>query len=270
MSQNALFKSQHENFDPTNNNEINKSNRVKVIRQDRKNVEHLNCFFEAGNTKYQVIDINPFGLALRSNENLDLCMLRAGTLVIDTYEVAEPAIKFVRKTGENGDYIHAFEVIGEPISISRIDGVEKAKQFLGKLQSSIEADSKVPEQFSAKVLFIKNWLECLQSEINGLSEQIASYEVTSKSEYEDAIIELTGEYLNKALPADNAQLSVLLSGLSASQIKECVEYFRKKLYDLIYQAPFANRTFHKPLGYAGDYEMMNIMPDFHDLCHSIS
>lgn len=36
-------------------------------------------------------------------------------------------------------------------------------------------------------------------------------------------------------------------------------YMRRQLHALTLCAPFAHRTFHKPLGYAGDYEMVNMI-----------
>ena len=36
-------------------------------------------------------------------------------------------------------------------------------------------------------------------------------------------------------------------------------YMRRHLHPLVLCAPFANRTFQKPLGYAGDYEMVNMI-----------
>lgn len=39
----------------------------------------------------------------------------------------------------------------------------------------------------------------------------------------------------------------------------CKRYAQKELHPLIMQSPFVHRTFSKPLGYAGDYEMVNMM-----------
>ncbi len=36
-------------------------------------------------------------------------------------------------------------------------------------------------------------------------------------------------------------------------------YFQRKIHPLVMRAPFPHRTYHKPLGYAGDYEMMNMI-----------
>jgi extracellular factor (EF) 3-hydroxypalmitic acid methyl ester biosynthesis protein len=36
-------------------------------------------------------------------------------------------------------------------------------------------------------------------------------------------------------------------------------FVRRQIHPLVFSAPFAYRTFHKPLGYAGDYEMVNMI-----------
>jgi extracellular factor (EF) 3-hydroxypalmitic acid methyl ester biosynthesis protein len=36
-------------------------------------------------------------------------------------------------------------------------------------------------------------------------------------------------------------------------------FVRRQIHPLVFCAPFAYRTFHKPLGYAGDYEMVNMI-----------
>lgn len=36
-------------------------------------------------------------------------------------------------------------------------------------------------------------------------------------------------------------------------------FFRRQIHPLVLCSPFAHRTFYKPLGYAGDYEMVNMM-----------
>lgn len=36
-------------------------------------------------------------------------------------------------------------------------------------------------------------------------------------------------------------------------------FVRRQIHPLVFSAPFAYRTYHKPLGYAGDYEMVNMI-----------
>lgn len=47
--------------------------------------------------------------------------------------------------------------------------------------------------------------------------------------------------------------------IDLSQLDICKRFSRQELHPLMMQSPFAYRTFSKPLGYAGDYEMVNMM-----------
>ncbi len=40
-------------------------------------------------------------------------------------------------------------------------------------------------------------------------------------------------------------------------MKWATQFAREQVGYLVYGAPFANRAYYKPRGYAGDYEMMN-------------
>jgi extracellular factor (EF) 3-hydroxypalmitic acid methyl ester biosynthesis protein len=47
--------------------------------------------------------------------------------------------------------------------------------------------------------------------------------------------------------------------IEQSQLNICKRFAQQELHPLMMQSPFAHRTFSKPLGYAGDYEMVNMM-----------
>lgn len=55
------------------------------------------------------------------------------------------------------------------------------------------------------------------------------------------------------------QFSQVIQVQSDVTRRHSIEFLRRKLNHLIYQAPFAERVYTKPLGYAGDYEMMNLI-----------
>ncbi len=51
-----------------------------------------------------------------------------------------------------------------------------------------------------------------------------------------------------------------ISGQIEPELRPLHQHFAKRhLHSLIMCSPFAHRTFHKPLGYAGDYEMVNMI-----------
>lgn len=47
--------------------------------------------------------------------------------------------------------------------------------------------------------------------------------------------------------------------VNAPQVGVCKRFTQQELHPLMMQAPFGHRVFNKPLGYAGDYEMVNMM-----------
>jgi len=51
----------------------------------------------------------------------------------------------------------------------------------------------------------------------------------------------------------------LVERISPDQIPAHSRYMRQHLHHLVLNAPFAQRTFEKPLGYAGDYESVNMI-----------
>ncbi len=51
----------------------------------------------------------------------------------------------------------------------------------------------------------------------------------------------------------------IAKGISPDEQFPHMDYMRRHLHPLVLSAPFANRTFSKPRGYAGDYEMVNMI-----------
>jgi extracellular factor (EF) 3-hydroxypalmitic acid methyl ester biosynthesis protein len=51
----------------------------------------------------------------------------------------------------------------------------------------------------------------------------------------------------------------IAAGLNEESSPAHRSYIQRNLHEIVLCAPFANRTYHKPLGYPGDYEMVNMM-----------
>jgi len=55
------------------------------------------------------------------------------------------------------------------------------------------------------------------------------------------------------------QFEIEAKKVAPDQIDSCKRFAQQELHPLMMQSPFGYRTYHKPLGYAGDYEMVNMM-----------
>ena len=74
--------------------------------------------------------------------------------------------------------------------------------------------------------------------------------------------EVTNEFAQVVIPPVNElfkKFEVIAETIEADQRPAHESYLRQHLHSLVLCAPFAHRTFYKPLGYAGDYEMVNMI-----------
>jgi extracellular factor (EF) 3-hydroxypalmitic acid methyl ester biosynthesis protein len=74
--------------------------------------------------------------------------------------------------------------------------------------------------------------------------------------------EVTQAFAQVVIPAVDElfkKLEVIAEQIEGDQRPAHESYLRQHLHSLVLCAPFAHRTFYKPLGYAGDYEMVNMI-----------
>jgi extracellular factor (EF) 3-hydroxypalmitic acid methyl ester biosynthesis protein len=74
--------------------------------------------------------------------------------------------------------------------------------------------------------------------------------------------EVTQAFAQAVIPPVNElfkKFEVIAEQIADDQRPAHESYLRQHLHSLVLCAPFAHRTFYKPLGYAGDYEMVNMI-----------
>ena len=107
-------------------------------------------------------------------------------------------------------------------------------------------------EFSYDLCVYKQVFDTLDEEYSGESDEIRTL-------VQNAILETEGRkfitYLDKRLD----ELEDLVKDFSQQEHKTHGFYFRKQLWSFILCSPFMARTNLKPLGYAGDYRMMQMI-----------
>lgn len=245
----------HEEFDIS---EI-QADRKKVVRQDRLDMEDQNCFIQIGADTFKVANISPFGVAVFSEQSLKSNSEFHGIpIIFNNIEIANVHMKFVREVQSDKGLLSAFEILGEPVSMSRISAVQDSEGLIGSHKESLKKFDHIPSEFKAKVYEIKESLEELQDQVHQITSAIRTNDAVDFEDYEHVLVQMVGQHISDILPSKNDVLSSLIPQ-NSDLVKDCIEFFREKLKSIIYQSPFSDRVFHKPLGYAGDYEMMNII-----------
>ena len=101
-------------------------------------------------------------------------------------------------------------------------------------------------------LGLRLWLNQLQLEVQGSdSGDVLKMEV--------AVVDQIAPPVLKCMDALFERFENIAMGIPADLQAIHRSHMRRHLHPLVLAAPFAHRTFVKPLGYAGDYEMVNMI-----------
>lgn len=124
---------------------------------------------------------------------------------------------------------------------------------------AVTPDFKVAvSDFQMLLMDLRRWLD--QVELGVRSEPLgvrSEMERTVLRELEGRILPEVGEWMDR--------FDLVASGVLAESRAAHRAYARRLLHPLVLCSPFVYRTFQKPLGYAGDYEMVNmILRDPHE------
>jgi len=129
------------------------------------------------------------------------------------------------------------------------------KEFLGEWQKLY----KVSPKFKEVVADMHTFLTDLRLWIEQLELAIRPPRSIPSSKFEQ---QLASELAAQVLPPINAlfdKFETVAARVEPDLVPVHYVYVRRQLHPIVLCAPFAHRAFRKPLGYAGDYEMVNMM-----------
>jgi hypothetical protein len=264
---------------------IDEANRKKIIRQDRIPVEPHTCFLVFQNFKLELINISTFGCAVM----VDQTTFEELTRFTNTQSVFHADFIFKNVLTQNvafrlarteshsksviGEMIVGLECVGEPLRLERIKAIEVSSEVIQKQIKYVTDSHRIPTEFKMFVYELKDWLEKLKINIDIIENEAPVDNWKENHEFKMTIADNVSDFLNQVIPQKYKELPVLLSPIPQEDLEIVTAFAREHLGHLIYGAPFANRAFYKPRGYAGDFEMMNhlyrdemVGKSFYDQC----
>ncbi|MDB6072453.1 MAG: SAM-dependent methyltransferase [Verrucomicrobiaceae bacterium] len=129
------------------------------------------------------------------------------------------------------------------------------ESFLDDWKKAHEVDAG----FKVTVADMQNTLVGLQRWLEQIDLGIRSSSAATRESLEmDVIGSMQGRLLAEIHPL-MMRLEEMTSNLPEEGRPTHKFYIRRQIQPLVLCSPFTYRTFHKPLGYAGDYEMVNMM-----------
>ena len=136
-------------------------------------------------------------------------------------------------------------------------------QSLGQQISSFVHDWKqahqVETRFKLEVADSQNLLIGLQRWLEQIELGVRATATANRQALEKEVLgQVQGKVLEE-VQVVLANLNEAGSTIPEGRVATHKSYLRRQLHPFFLCAPFVYRTFHKPLGYAGDYEMVNML-----------
>lgn len=132
---------------------------------------------------------------------------------------------------------------------------ESFKDFLDEWQKNY----KVRPEFKVVVADMQTFLSDLRLWLDQVELQIRSTPEGDRLEAERRSVQEFGEAMVPAFDALHERLEDLSEGIEEELRPVHQSFSKRQLHPLMMCSPFAYRTYHKPLGYAGDYEMVDMI-----------
>ncbi len=199
---------------------------------------------------------NPYSILQLSEVLKDFRIRMAGRLVYSGTAVVAGIV--------NTGFVVVCEVTfsGAWMDVDLLSDREGTKPLLEQFDTFVEdwrkAHEVVPE-FKLTVADMQNTLVGLQRWLEQVDLSIRSSSSSTRESMETSVLaSMKDRFLNEVQP-----LMIRLEAMSADIPEDKASthkfYIRRQIHPLVLCSPFTFRTFHKPLGYAGDYEMVNMM-----------
>jgi len=229
----------------------------QVVRQDRYRVngEMEIQTEEVGNLA--VLNFSLFGIAATSTKSVEIdTVLQNAKLCLFNEPIADLAL-IVRRCipALSGGFELGLESLSEPMPLDRVRSMKEIMELTNSMSAKSDRYAQLPAEFRLRVLEAARTLKHYE----GIAKSFESRTYSNRPEKENiesVVIDRMGLQIFEVIRQTNWDLQKIMAHQDTELLKVGFQYFRDELGDFIFQSPFTKRSYEKPRGYAGDYEMM--------------
>jgi extracellular factor (EF) 3-hydroxypalmitic acid methyl ester biosynthesis protein len=228
----------------------------------RATFEH--CSTPAG--EGEVVDFSGQGIALAvddtagiflSGDSLPYLRVFRGR---ETFYDGPAVVRHVRE--EKGRLVLGLAFQGAWMDLGKLYQVDlrlDLEERFGAFFEGLAALDRIDPRFKAWVADVQYLLEELRSRLDEEEKRIANLDLLTREATARETVDLVTCALRSHMEARIAELNEIVAGFDEPLHQIHRLYFQRHLKELFLTSPFAQRCLHKPLGYAGDYEVMNML-----------
>jgi extracellular factor (EF) 3-hydroxypalmitic acid methyl ester biosynthesis protein len=250
-------KHEHETF------EIPEERRA-VIRSDRRAIIGVRSELEFPSGSFEVSNYSATGIAIvvpMGADQFTKTEVYTASHLVDGIKVGSYQLCLARKVqlGAGEGIQVAFELKSGSVPIDKIHTAIKFRKVLHGFSETQREMEKIPQDFRRLTLEAKLFLQNLEVQVEELRAERKYCSLQELQNFEETLIPIAADFIAQFFKPGYAQLEQSLQNVPEANLPSCIAFFREQLKELIYQSSFAHRSVAKPLGYAGDFEMMNII-----------
>jgi len=167
----------------------------------------------------------------------------------------------VRRVAQRGDdLVLGIELRSGIIDLSELYRLPTRHSFSKRLDAALVShEDAVSSEFKLWVAHQRTALEKLKAFLDHEERAIEGLDLFTQAQTLETYLEESGPRVVERMNAASRELSQLVADLPADRHASYRSYYRTELHHLLLHSPFLNRAYAKPMGYAGDYEMMNML-----------
>ncbi len=168
----------------------------------------------------------------------------------------------VRRIAERGAHVVVgVEFASHGVNLAELYRHDARNGFAERLQaaeSDLRLDQIAPE-FKAFVADVRAYLDAMRTFLSREEAALQGEDRLTREEGLRTFLEEAAPLVVSRLNGFSEELGRLVSHLSETQHAMYRAFLRTHFMPLFVESPFIRRAYQKPLGYAGDYEMMNML-----------
>ncbi|HKY39437.1 MAG TPA: class I SAM-dependent methyltransferase [Polyangiaceae bacterium] len=167
----------------------------------------------------------------------------------------------VRRVAERGnELVLGIELQSSTIDFSELYRLGTRHSFSERLDAALDLqDDVVSNEFKLWVNHQRTSLEKLKSFLDFEEHALDNLDLFTRQQTLKTYLEEIGPRVVEHMNAASRELTQFVAGLPEEHHPSYRKYYKAELHHLALHSPFVKRAYAKPLGYAGDYEMMNML-----------
>ncbi|HVJ47155.1 MAG TPA: class I SAM-dependent methyltransferase [Luteolibacter sp.] len=143
--------------------------------------------------------------------------------------------------------------------LSTVSGTGDLPSQFGTFMTEWKSANQVQDPFKLVVADMVNMFSGVQHWMTGVDVGIRTTVTRSREDLEKEIFSGIQEQVVDEVMPSWERLEEVAKEVGDAEISLHKAYLRRELHPIVLCSPFIYRTYTKPLGYAGDYEMVNMM-----------